>query len=174
MLKIRKAGQAEKERVDALVERVDASLSKKGFGGIDSRSVALALEEGRLFVLLNRNEILGAYSFTANAKAILFPGDSPRAYFSFLDGLGAEAPLTLLSFLFVDPSLQGKGLGSLMLQDTLSARKETHFVALVNRENLVAASFLLHHGFLFHHEEKGTAWYVRPYVPQGLCQNVRW
>ena len=174
MLKIRKAGQAEKERVDALVERVDASLSKKGFGGIDFRSVALSLEEERLFVLLNHGEILGAYSFTANAKAILFPGDSPRAYFSFLDGLGVEAPLTLLSFLFVDPSLQGKGLGSLMLQDALSARKETHFVALVSRENLVAASFLLHHGFLFHHEEKGTAWYVRPYVPQGLCQNVRW
>ena len=174
MLKIKKAGQAEKERVDALVERVDASLSKKGFGEIDSRSVALALEEGRLFVLVNHNEILGAYSFTANAKGILFPGDSPRAYFSFLDGLGVEAPLTLLSFLFVDPSLQGKGLGSLMLQGALSARKETHFVALVNRENLFATSFLLHHGFLFHHEEKGTAWYVRPYVPQGLCQNVRW
>ena len=174
MLKIKKAGQAEKERVDALVERVDASLSKKGFGEIDSRSVALALEEGRLFVLVNHNEILGAYSFTANAKGILFPGDSPRAYFSFLDGLGVEAPLTLLSFLFVDPSLQGKGLGSLMLQDALSARKETHCVALVDSKNLVAASFLLHHGFLFHHEEKGTAWYVRPYVPQGLCQNVRW
>lgn len=174
MLKIKKAGQAEKERVDALVERVDASLSKKGFGGIDSRSVALAFEEGRLFILVNHGEILGAYSFTANAKGILFPGDSPRAYFSFLDGLGVEAPLTLLSFLFVDPSLQGKGLGSLMLQDALSARKETHFVALVESKNLVATSFLLHHGFLFHHEEKGTAWYVRPYVPQGLCQNVRW
>lgn len=174
MLKIKKAGSEEKERLDSLLRRVDASLSKKGFGGIDSRSVALALEEGRLFVLLNRNEILGAYSFTANAKDVLFPGDSPRAYFSFLDGLGAEAPLTLLTCLFVDPSLQGKGLGSLMLQDALSARKGTHFVALVENENLVAASFLLHHGFLFHHEEKGTAWYVRPYVPEGLCQNVRW
>ena len=174
MLKIKKAGSEEKERLDSLLRRVDASLSKKGFGEIDSRSVALALEEGRLFVLLNRNEILGAYSFTANAKAILFPGDSPRAYFSFLDGLGAEAPLTLLSCLFVDPSLQGKGLGNLMLQDALSARKGTHFVALVDSKNLVASSFLLHHGFLFHHEEKGTAWYVRPYVPQGLCQNVRW
>ena len=174
MLKIKKAGQTEKERVDALVERVEASLSKKGFGGIDSRSVALAFEEGRLFALLNRNEMLGAYSFTANAKAILFPGDSPRAYFSFLDGLGAEAPLTLLPFLFVDPSLQGKGLGNLMLQDALNARKGTHFVALVEEKNLVAASFLRHHGFLFHHEEKGTAWYVRPYVPEGLCQNVRW
>lgn len=174
MLKIKKAGQAEKERVEALVERIDAYLSKKGFGSLDKKGIALALEEGRLFVLVNRGEILGAYSFTANTKGILFPGDSPRAYFSFLDGLGVEAPLTLLPFLFVDPSLQGKGLGSLMLQDALSARKETHFVALVNRENLVAASFLLHHGFLFHHEEKGTAWYVRPYVPQGLCQNVRW
>ena len=174
MLKIKKAGSEEKERLDSLLRRVDASLSKKGFGGIDSRGVALALEEGRLFALWNRSEILGAYSFTANAKATLFPGDSPRAYFSFLDGLGAEAPLTLLSFLFVDPSLQGKGLGNLMLQDALNARKGTHFVALVEEKNLVAASFLLHHGFLFHHEEKGTAWYVRPYVPQGLCQNVRW
>ena len=174
MLKIKKAGSKEKERLDSLLRRVDVSLSKKGFGSLDKKAIALAFEEGRLFALWNRNEILGAYSFTANAKAILFPGDSPRAYFSFLDGLGAEAPLTLLSCLFVDPSLQGKGLGSLMLQDALSARKGTHFVALVDRENLVAASFLLHHGFLFHHEEKGTAWYVRPYVPQGLCQNVRW
>ena len=174
MLKIKKAGSEEKERLDSLLRRVDASLSKKGFGSLDKKGVALALQEGRLFVLVNRGEILGAYSFTANAKGILFPGDSPRAYFSFLDGLGVDAPLTLLSCLFVDPSLQGKGLGSLMLQDALSARKETHFVALVSRENLVAAWFLLHHGFLFHHEEKGTAWYVRPYVPQGLCQNVRW
>ena len=129
MLKIKKAGSEEKERVDSLLRMVDASLSKKGFGNLDKKGVALALEEGRLFVLLNHNEILGAYSFTANAKSILFPGDSPRAYFSFLDGLGAEAPLTLLSCLFVDPSLQGKGLGSLMLQDALSARKGTHFVA---------------------------------------------
>ena len=174
MLKIKKAGNEEKERLDSLLRRVDASLSKKGFGNLDKKGVALALEEGRLFALWNRGEILGAYSFTANAKDVLFPGDSPRAYFSFLDGLGAEAPLTLLSCLFVDPSLQGKGLGSLMLQDALSARKGTHFVALVENKNLVAASFLLHHGFLFHHEEKGTAWYVRPYVPEGLCQNVRW
>ena len=174
MLKIKKAGSEEKERLDSLLRRVDASLSKKGFGSLDKKAIALAFEEGRLFVLLNRNEILGAYSFTANAKAILFPGDSPRAYFSFLDGLGVEAPLTLLPFLFVDPSLQGKGLGSLMLQDALNARKGTHFVALVDSKTLVASSVLLHHGFLFHHEEKGTAWYVRPYVPQGLCQNVRW
>lgn len=174
MLKIRKAKAEETERVDALLSRVNDSLMRKGWGEIPPRDVRLALQEDRLYVLQNGNEILGAFSFTSRAKDILFPGESSRNYFDFLDGLGVEAPLTLLSFLFVDPSLGSKGLGSLMLKDALAAKKETHFVTLVEAKNLVANEFLLKNGFLFHHEEKGRAWYVRPFVKEGLCQNIRW
>lgn len=142
-----------------------------------------AKEESALFALKEAKRVYAGAIISHDVAASFFTKtNSQRKADDLLDRFSWNGePLIVIRLLFVDPGLQRKGFGSMLLKDLYARYKDASFLLSVEKENESALRFFLKMGFinlgecLFEYPVAEQRYFlVKPFSPQGLCREAHW
>ena len=155
MISFRPATQEDLEAVWSLFLRVKIDLESKGntmwSGGYPrKKDFEESLKDGSLTLIYDEDRLIGSYGYVFDVASYYFDGETAEAEAKkMLQTIGCDNghPNLILERFFLDPSCQGKGIGSQVMKHIDETFPSHNLVYAVFKINKAGIAFYKKHGF---------------------------
>jgi GNAT superfamily N-acetyltransferase len=155
MLRFQMAKEKDLEAVWSLFLRVKEDLESKGntmwsHGYPRKKDFQETLDNGSLTLIYDDERLIGSYGYMFDVAAYYFDGETAEVEAKkMLQAIGCDngRPNLILERFFLDPSYQGKGIGSQVMKHIDETFPNHNLVYAVFKINEAGIAFYKKHGF---------------------------